>query len=92
MLNKTLDILILLAVLLAITSYVGINGEVEDEAEFNPVEAKISRYCSLTENSPNIPYQIKQACREKFGNRNIPYIEEDPPEKDLKIQSSLVNS
>ena len=62
-LNRVIDTLIILSLLTgAIMFYATDDGGIEDEAEASPVESKVQQYCSMAEDNPSIPLDVRKAC------------------------------
>jgi len=63
-LNRVIDTLIILSLLTgAIMFYATDDGGEEDEAEASPVEAKVQQYCSMAEDNPSMPLDVRKACQ-----------------------------
>jgi hypothetical protein len=62
-LNRVIDTLIILSLLTgAIMFYATDDGGIEDEAEASPVDAKVQQYCSMAEDNPSVPLDVRKAC------------------------------
>ena len=62
-LNRVIDFLIILSLLTgAIMFYATDDGGIEDEAEASPVDAKVQQYCSMAEDNPAVPLDVRKAC------------------------------
>jgi hypothetical protein len=60
--NRTIDIIIALSLLLGVMVVFSNDDSDEYEAEINPVDAKVQQYCSMAEDSADVPLNVKKAC------------------------------
>lgn len=62
-LNRVIDTLIILSLLTgAMMFFASDDGGIEDEAEASPVDAKVQQYCSMAEENPSVPLDVRKAC------------------------------
>jgi hypothetical protein len=63
--NRAIDTLIALSLLLGAILFFSNDDSDEYEAEISPVEAKVQQYCARAEFNDDVPLNIKKACLER---------------------------